>query len=237
MDINTEELQDTFSQNFSEAEINLNDSDCCTLSSTSSCLLNSPLTSPSISKWKLTKYSRWERRCRKREGCSETNFLVTDYYPIIEKIENALKETNQMDIFINNLNRFSSPNQVYPRVYPEVYPNAYPRQYSVIQKNRNTIPKLLEMLLNAHKTGKKDADLKQLATYTYLIGGRLLYDTMYANLKGALPSLRLVQQYISECNETQEGVFNIQGLKRFLLKRNLPLKIWISEDGTAITGM
>lgn len=79
--------------------------------------------------------------------------------------------------------------------------------------------------------------IKKFSIYLYFVGGRLLYETLQANLNNSLPSISTLFRFISLNKENvEEGEFRINQLKSFLVKRNLPLCVWISEDGTRITG-
>lgn len=74
--------------------------------------------------------------------------------------------------------------------------------------------------------------LKNVATYLFILGGRQLYEILSANLK--LPSTSSVMKYIEKTPNVAEAEIFAKELKEFLLKRNLPLKMFISEDGTKI---
>lgn len=62
----------------------------------------------------------------------------------------------------------------------------------------------------------------------------MCYETLYANLP--LPSPSSISRYInsSSCIIT-EGNCRAKELKTFLLSKNLPLVVWLSEDATRIT--
>jgi hypothetical protein len=56
---------------------------------------------------------------------------------------------------------------------------------------------------------------------------------LYSNLP--LPSISTVQQNMkNNDNKIVEGQLRMSELKDFLVSNNLPLKVWISEDGTRI---
>lgn len=78
--------------------------------------------------------------------------------------------------------------------------------------------------------------LKQFASYIYMIGGRLLYETLYSNMKNILPSITTIYRFIDHSYErAEEGSFCFKELLVFLIKRNLSSYVWISEDATRIT--
>lgn len=85
-----------------------------------------------------------------------------------------------------------------------------------------------------HKRHKYNDNLKLFATYLYLIGGKLLYETLSSNL--SLPSLSVVSRTIKKAvPPIIEGEIRIDELKSFLTTRNLPMKVWLSEDATRIS--
>lgn len=86
-----------------------------------------------------------------------------------------------------------------------------------------------------------DDDLKKFSLYLFYLGGKLLYETLHANLSSVLPSLTTLFRFRNQLgnqlqDRTEEGLFNFKGLNNFLEQRNLPKFLWISEDGTRITG-
>nr|CAI5847436.1 unnamed protein product [Callosobruchus analis] len=75
-----------------------------------------------------------------------------------------------------------------------------------------------------------------MSVYLYYIGGRLLYETVYANLKNVLPSISTLNRYVQKQESyPEQGVFDFDGVLQFLNDENLPKYIWISEDCTRIT--
>ncbi|CAH0562941.1 unnamed protein product [Brassicogethes aeneus] len=79
-----------------------------------------------------------------------------------------------------------------------------------------------------------DEPLKLFGLYIFIIGGRLLYETLYQNLRCSLPSITTINKTLDECQKIKEGQLRFSELKTYLVKRNLPLKVFISEDQTAI---
>ncbi|CAG9820720.1 unnamed protein product [Phaedon cochleariae] len=62
-------------------------------------------------------------------------------------------------------------------------------------------------------------------------------DKPSANLKNALPSISTLNRYLQNKRiPIEEGVMNFAGLLKFLEDNGLPKIVWISEDGTRITG-
>lgn len=79
-----------------------------------------------------------------------------------------------------------------------------------------------------------DKDLKLFATYLYIVGGKLTYQTLAANL--SLPSVSIVSRQLKKAvPPIIEGEIRIAELKVFLKSSNLPMKVWLSEDATRIS--
>lgn len=77
--------------------------------------------------------------------------------------------------------------------------------------------------------------LKLFSTYIFMLGGRLLYETLYKNL--LLPSPTSISRYIQKTGQKiVEGELRCDLLKSYLREKNLPSIVWISEDATRITG-
>lgn len=77
--------------------------------------------------------------------------------------------------------------------------------------------------------------LKLIATYFFIIGGRILYETLAANLP--LPSVSTISRTINACSSSLiEGTCRVIDFKQFLQARNLTSLVWLSEDATRITG-
>lgn len=82
-----------------------------------------------------------------------------------------------------------------------------------------------------------DEVLKQFSVYIFYIGGRLLYETLHANMKNTLPSVSTLARYVSNNGSRPlEGFLRFEELNQFLEERCLPKIIWISEDATRING-
>lgn len=80
-------------------------------------------------------------------------------------------------------------------------------------------------------------DIQQYATYLRMIMGNLSYQSLQANLRGALPSIKSVNRYIHQSHEyISEGVLRHNELYSYLTERKLPLIVSISEDATRVVG-
>ncbi|KAF5296425.1 hypothetical protein FQR65_LT01412 [Abscondita terminalis] len=170
-------------------------------------------------KWKQIKYSRQERKRRKRESAlidsQNPQSLITAFFPLIRKIETII--TKEPEHVIRDFNFIS-------------------------EKLKVSHSKALEMLLNAAtknynkvKGKRYDEKIKQFSKYLYLIGGCLLYETLYNNLKQNLPSLSTVRKDLQNSFDVYEGKMRFRELKNYLITQKYPLKVFISEDATAIT--
>lgn len=76
--------------------------------------------------------------------------------------------------------------------------------------------------------------MKKLSLYIFLTAGRLAYETLVANMNNYLPSIAFYRT-LKEFSKTVENDLKCFKLKTFLQSRNYPMKIFISEDQTAIT--
>lgn len=82
-----------------------------------------------------------------------------------------------------------------------------------------------------------EEELKKFSTYIFIVGGRLLYETLHANMNRVLPSITTIFRYLDNTqSKVIDGNFRFNELRVYLIKKNLPLKVWISEDATRITG-
>lgn len=65
--------------------------------------------------------------------------------------------------------------------------------------------------------------VKKFSLYLFYIGGRLLYETIYSNMKGVLPSISTLNNHVAKTGKkAEEGVVDYDGLCTFLEERNLP---------------
>lgn len=82
---------------------------------------------------------------------------------------------------------------------------------------------------------RHDEILKVFAAYLKMIGGRLAYETLHANLPLVLPSSSTVNKYIYKKRPfVIEGKLRLADLKDYLRERDLPLRVSLSEDATRI---
>lgn len=102
----------------------------------------------------------------------------------------------------------------------------------------------LAKLLNAaqrnssrkYQGNRYDNDIKLFAAIIRMLAGPLAYSTISCNLRGVLPSLSATNKYIQKYEyRVDEGIFRAKQLKSYLIERNLPLIVSLSEDGTRIS--
>lgn len=80
-------------------------------------------------------------------------------------------------------------------------------------------------------------DLKSLAVYVRINGGKMVYETIQKNLELALPSLDTTNRIIRKMkNPIVEGNLRANELLEYLMDRELPLVVTLSEDATGIEG-
>lgn len=92
--------------------------------------------------------------------------------------------------------------------------------------------------LTRNKTGYRfPTDVKDLAVFIRLYGGKMLYQTLHKNLELAFPSLDTTNRIIRKLdNPSIEGCLRANELLKYLNDRELPLVVTISEDATSIEG-
>lgn len=63
-----------------------------------------------------------------------------------------------------------------------------------------------------------------------------LYQTLCNNMPNSIPSIPSLFRYFGKTQKIFEDCFKFMELRKFLDDRDLPLYVWLSEDGTRITG-
>ncbi|CAH1183949.1 unnamed protein product [Phaedon cochleariae] len=175
-------------------------------------------------KWNRNKYTRASRNRRRRENIStktkQYQLLITNYVEHLDQIEFVMKENDDL-------------KKILFQEIPELNTTDTESNIPVFLKILN---KAAQQNMKLTKNNKFSDDLLQFSVYLFIIGGRLLYESLYANLKKSLPSVSTVTRTIASTNNFEEGVLRFRELNEFLEKRKLPKIIWISEDATRITG-
>lgn len=120
-------------------------------------------------------------------------------------------------------------------------------QYSCLQEeegNNRSYGTILRTFMNSvernenrKKAGYRFDELtKMFSAYILMIGGRLTYETLNANMPLSLPSISTVHRFITDKGpRIVEGVMRDDELLRYLKDSDLPLVVSLSEDATRIT--
>ncbi|XP_055308274.1 uncharacterized protein LOC129572356 [Sitodiplosis mosellana] len=103
---------------------------------------------------------------------------------------------------------------------------------------------LNQLLSNARQNSDRkpggfryDPDTRKFAMYLRMIMGSLAYQTLQANLEGAIPSLPSINRYIQSSHyHITEGVLRTEELRNYLNERSLPNVVCLSEDATRVVG-
>lgn len=185
-------------------------------------------------KWKDKKYSRHEREKRARENNllydDKKQPLITNYYEVVNKITKYINENNIFNESLEDLKK----NMPWKEIPVETF-----------LRNTDTSILLKSLCESAMKNSSStsqnanryDETLKKFCVFLYFVGGRLLYETLQKNLTNSLPSVSSLNRFISSKKENViEGEYRFKQLKEFLLERDLPLCVWISEDATRLVG-
>ena len=186
-------------------------------------------------KWKQEKYSRTSRRRRSREKiCDKSQELITNYYEPVDKIVKLIEDNKKLkELLLSQVNLNTQYKNQEINSLEVLGENTYSFSVSSLIKS------LYNTAINNSKKKSKqsnrfDEDLKKLCTYLFLVGGKLLYETLYANLQHSVPSITTIRRSLED-EFIEEGVLRINQLAKFLNKRGLPNVVWISEDGTKIS--
>ncbi|XP_031332934.1 uncharacterized protein LOC116163219, partial [Photinus pyralis] len=172
--------------------------------------------------------SRSDRIKRKLSVIPQNQPYITTFFPYVNSVEKVMQENAELKrLFLDNCKKIN------------VFEN-HPNESS----DDENIKGLLNLLIktatannnNTKKSNKYNLTLKKFSNYLFIIGGRLLYETLYLNLNGALPSISTVQRELFKNCSIEEGVPRIKQLSEHLSKRNFPKTVWLSEDGTRING-
>lgn len=180
-----------------------------------------------------TKSAKWASRLSRRQikiaqAGKNNSLLITDYFEYVSRISEVIKDHENMELLRNGI----SDMQVSHRTENESELTLEPDLNDFLNSLKRTA------LNNAYVSNNKkkyEQSLKQFCTYLYVVGGKLLYETLQSNLRDSIPSLTTVKRHLYKTNAPiSEGIFRFEQLKAFLDKRNLPPVVWISEDGTKI---
>lgn len=139
-------------------------------------------------KWKSFKYQRSERLKRAREKLNPNQPLITDYFILAEKIAKIVCDN------------FEVRENLLPKIKDSEIDSAIKDNGLVIN---NFLKKLVDISLknvgSANRNSYDEVTMmkKKLSIYLYYVGGRLLYETLHANLPNTLPSISTLNRYLS----------------------------------------
>lgn len=153
------------------------------------------------------------------------------HFKILNQIELVLAKNKHLTSTIQNL--LSVDNNDHPSDHQNASQDVHSSS-QILQAIINTA----EANSNKKKQGHRyDQTIKTFASYIRMLSGPLAYETLYANLSNALPSLSTTNRYIKDNGPNlAEGVFRYNQLQQYLTERKLSLNVWLSEDATRITG-
>lgn len=153
--------------------------------------------------------------------------LITDYFKVINDIEELLKKNKKLESCIENLLADGKVSKINEET--ELHPHT---TYDILNALVTTASKNSNKKLSGYRYS--DA-IKKFSAYIFMLGGRWCYETLQKNI--ALPSPTSVSRYLHEHGpHIVEGQLRCQELNEYLQERNLPLYVWLSEDATRITG-
>jgi hypothetical protein len=158
-----------------------------------------------------------KRRLATTNHYNPKQLSITQYFPIINKLDLIIKENESLKQSFENFSKRHFEN----------------REHTVAAgSNHKFNSNFLELLLKATQNRNFDPQLKEFGAYLFLICGRKSYWVLSENLP--LPKLSTVSKFISHTNKIKEGVVRAEELRKFLDARKLSRYIWLSEDATRI---
>ncbi|KAF5301715.1 hypothetical protein FQA39_LY10646 [Lamprigera yunnana] len=187
--------------------------------------------SASCSKWSTLKYGRNIRKRRKREKFNENQSLIISFFPVVGVIMKTIDNITIANMIQERLNEnmfieFCANPPTYDKA-SSISSNDFFNKLASIS-NKNNDPKRKNQFENS---------IKKFSVYLFYTGGRLLYETLHANLNGVLPSITALYRFTAHHGfKITEGEINFRGLSNFLNERGLPRTVWMSEDATRTTG-
>lgn len=178
-------------------------------------------------KWKDAKYSRAASRSRSLISYSSNQKKITDFFATVTNLLNT--NTELQSLFQENIQSVGNVSNVY-QANPEV---------GVKSGDVNNLLKKLMETAQKNNIRKKNSrlyhdSLKRFALYIFIIGGRLLYKSLYKNLQYSLPSITTINRLLCNMGHVAEGKVRLTELSSFLTTRKYRKKIFISEDQTAL---
>ena len=170
-----------------------------------------------------TRYSRSNRKRRKLEIAADGCHTIDEYFHIMNELELIIRENEELRSKLSE--SLKSKHE----------------DFSDLTTGKG-LSKMLQYLLECAKANasKKPGGIrysntiKELGLLLFILAGQMLYAFLASNLP--LPSLSSVRRMLESAPAITEGVFRFSELKQFLVQRNLPLKVFVSSDGTTLNG-
>lgn len=159
-------------------------------------------------------------------SCMVGQTRITNYFDILNAIQMLIARNKFLQTSVQNLVQTV-------------------KSYSFQSSNALDRESVLKLMFDSamkhssrHKNGyRHDDTTKMFAAYIRILGGRLLYETIYANLPSSIPSPSTISLYISDKGaKITEGALRSDELLTYLENRKLPLVVSLSEDITRMVG-
>lgn len=153
---------------------------------------------------------------------------ITDFFEIVEVIERYTKNQSnlQMEFEKHAFNTLTSFDQTTEKRESNL------NCFKFLDILKTTALKNSKSCGNSGNRFK--TSLKLFCLYLYLIGGRLMYETLYSNFSNSLPSISTLKRTLLDSSRILEGEIQMNALREYLDKRKYPLRVFVSEDQTAI---
>ncbi|KAF5285013.1 hypothetical protein FQR65_LT02325 [Abscondita terminalis] len=155
--------------------------------------------------------SRTERIKRKLLKVPEDQTFVTDFFPYLDEFKENCMNIKILDIQKSESSGVNSLLELLAKT-------------ATINNNEKS------------KGNRYETSLKKFCCYLFLIGERMLYDTLYSNLNGAIPAISTIPREVTKNNNIEEGTPGMKELRKSLQKLKLPQIVWLSKDRTRING-
>lgn len=153
------------------------------------------LTESLSSKWKSAKYQRSSRSKRQRERSLITEKqkqpVITNFFPIIDGVQKLLNENENLRTLLLENDTYILENLSAKQNVPTIFDtNGLLRcLYESALKNQSVSK---GVSYKKSQYNRFDEKLKKFSIYLFIIGGRLLYETLYCNMKNVLPSVTTI---------------------------------------------
>lgn len=179
-----------------------------------SALLNNKPQLQSRKKVKIDTITRQQRKLKELEVFEKSQAKITDYFleSMTAIIEDHPDIQNTLLTNVENISEFSNIS-------------------SFLNCLRDTAMKNIKCQKHRNRFSEP---LKFFSLYIFIVGSRMLYELLHANLQNILPSITTINRSLDKESNIIDGIVRLKELKLFLIKRNYPLNIFISENQTAI---